>query len=138
MPGAVPPTRGSMPRPTRSAGRRPHDVALAALYLASDEAGFVTGVDLPVDGGLTVARGVGPGVAQGPRWWGRKPLVASGVPHTTLPTNDLILGGVLPVLPHRSRRLEPDADGLRRIVRYVIAAGADGIVYPGVASESTC
>ena len=27
------------------------DVAYAALYLASDEAGFVTGVALPVDGG---------------------------------------------------------------------------------------
>jgi NAD(P)-dependent dehydrogenase (short-subunit alcohol dehydrogenase family) len=29
----------------------PSDVASAALYLASDEAGFVTGVALPVDGG---------------------------------------------------------------------------------------
>lgn len=29
------------------------DVAYAALYLASDEAGFITGVNLPVDGGLT-------------------------------------------------------------------------------------
>ncbi len=29
------------------------DVANAALYLASDEASFVTGVSLPVDGGLT-------------------------------------------------------------------------------------
>ena len=27
------------------------DVAYAALYLASDEARFVTGVELPVDGG---------------------------------------------------------------------------------------
>ncbi|MBZ8132392.1 SDR family NAD(P)-dependent oxidoreductase [Afifella sp. IM 167] len=29
------------------------DVAQAALYLASDEAGYITGVCLPVDGGLT-------------------------------------------------------------------------------------
>lgn len=29
------------------------DVANAALFLASDEAGFVTGIDLPVDGGMS-------------------------------------------------------------------------------------
>jgi len=29
------------------------DVANAALFLASDEAGFITGAALPVDGGLT-------------------------------------------------------------------------------------
>ncbi len=29
------------------------DIAYAALYLVSDEAGFITGVALPVDGGLT-------------------------------------------------------------------------------------
>lgn len=35
----------------------PEEVAWAALFLASDEASFITGVDLPVDGGaLTVAR----------------------------------------------------------------------------------
>jgi len=33
------------------------DVANAALFLASDEAGFVTGVTLPVDGGSSVRRG---------------------------------------------------------------------------------
>lgn len=33
---------------------RPADVANAALYLASDEADFITGVELPVDGGRTV------------------------------------------------------------------------------------
>ena len=33
---------------------RPEDIANAALWLASDEAGFVTGVDLPVDGGRTI------------------------------------------------------------------------------------
>ena len=33
------------------------DVANAALFLASDEASFVTGVTLPVDGGASVRRG---------------------------------------------------------------------------------
>lgn len=33
---------------------RPEDVAYAALYLASDEAAFVTGATLSVDGGLTI------------------------------------------------------------------------------------
>ena len=32
----------------------PQDVANAALFLASDEASFITGVILPVDGGLTI------------------------------------------------------------------------------------
>jgi 4-hydroxy-tetrahydrodipicolinate synthase len=46
------------------------------------------------------------------------------------------LGGVLPVLATPfAPDGRPDADGLRRIARYVIAAGADGVVYPGVASE---
>jgi NAD(P)-dependent dehydrogenase (short-subunit alcohol dehydrogenase family) len=37
-------------------GRRgvPHDVAEAALFLASDSSGFITGTDLVVDGGLTI------------------------------------------------------------------------------------
>ena len=34
---------------------RPEEVALAALYLASDEASFTTGVELPVDGGWLAA-----------------------------------------------------------------------------------
>ena len=33
---------------------RPSDIANAALYLASDEAEFITGVDFPVDGGRSV------------------------------------------------------------------------------------
>jgi len=32
---------------------QPADIANAALFLASDEASFITGVDLPLDGGLT-------------------------------------------------------------------------------------
>jgi NAD(P)-dependent dehydrogenase (short-subunit alcohol dehydrogenase family) len=32
---------------------RPEEIASAALFLASDEASFVAGVDLPVDGGMT-------------------------------------------------------------------------------------
>ena len=38
---------------------RPEDVAYAALYLASDESAYVTGANLPVDGGFTVSGGVG-------------------------------------------------------------------------------
>jgi 3-oxoacyl-[acyl-carrier protein] reductase len=34
------------------------DVAFAALYLASSESAFVTGVNLPVDGGSSAARGL--------------------------------------------------------------------------------
>ena len=33
---------------------RPSDLATAALYLASDEAELITGIELPVDGGRTV------------------------------------------------------------------------------------
>ena len=32
----------------------PLDIARAAVFLASDDAGFITGVEFPVDGGRTV------------------------------------------------------------------------------------
>ncbi len=32
--------------------RQPEDIAAAALFLASSEASFITGIDLPVDGGV--------------------------------------------------------------------------------------
>jgi NAD(P)-dependent dehydrogenase (short-subunit alcohol dehydrogenase family) len=33
---------------------QPREIAAAAAYLASDEARFVTGIALPVDGGSTI------------------------------------------------------------------------------------
>jgi 3-oxoacyl-[acyl-carrier protein] reductase len=33
---------------------QPIDIARAAVYLASDDASFITGVEFPVDGGRTV------------------------------------------------------------------------------------
>jgi NAD(P)-dependent dehydrogenase (short-subunit alcohol dehydrogenase family) len=38
---------------------QPMDIAQAALYLCSDEASFVTGINLPVDGGWVAGGGVG-------------------------------------------------------------------------------
>jgi 3-oxoacyl-[acyl-carrier protein] reductase len=32
----------------------PKDIANAAVFLASDEASFLTGLELPVDGGRTI------------------------------------------------------------------------------------
>ena len=43
--------------PLRGAMGTAWDVAYAALFLASDEAKFITGVILPVDGGMSVRRG---------------------------------------------------------------------------------
>ena len=33
---------------------QPRDIANAAVFLASEEAAFLTGVELPVDGGRTI------------------------------------------------------------------------------------
>ncbi len=52
----------------------PDDVAHAAFFLTSDAAAFITGVNLPVDGGLTVQNA---SAAVSPRirgWSGRPPL----------------------------------------------------------------
>ena len=52
----------------------PEEVAAAALFLASDEASFITGVDLPIDGGLTA---MSPAALLSPKLrarWGRAPI----------------------------------------------------------------
>ena len=47
---------GAPTAPCPWAGRdSPEEVANAALFLLSDEASFVTGAALPVDGGVTAA-----------------------------------------------------------------------------------
>ena len=47
-----------------------------------------------------------------------------------------ILSGVFPVLPTPFDAAgQPDVPGLRRLVRYLLACGVDGLTYPGVASE---
>ncbi|WP_174544993.1 dihydrodipicolinate synthase family protein, partial [Sphingomonas asaccharolytica] len=45
-------------------------------------------------------------------------------------------GGVFPVLPTVfTDRGDIDPDGMRSVVEYVVASGADGLVFPGLASE---
>jgi len=53
---------------------RPEDVAEAALFLASDAAGFITGADIPVDGGLTAMAGAAVVSPRIRAWTGRPPL----------------------------------------------------------------
>jgi NAD(P)-dependent dehydrogenase (short-subunit alcohol dehydrogenase family) len=43
----------------------PEDIASAALFLASDEAGWITGAELAVDGGFMVANGALARIAEG-------------------------------------------------------------------------
>ena len=38
-------------------GAQPFEVAAAIAFLASDDASFITGVNLPVDGGVTASNG---------------------------------------------------------------------------------
>lgn len=52
--------------------------------------------------------------------------------------NDSIapIAGVFPVLPTPfDEHGKPDVGSLRRLVRYLVDAGVDGMTYPGVASE---
>jgi meso-butanediol dehydrogenase / (S,S)-butanediol dehydrogenase / diacetyl reductase len=62
------------------AGRvgRPRDVADAVVFLASDRASFITGVTLPVDGGLSIAS---PAAYLSDRLRARFPQRPAGQPH---------------------------------------------------------
>ena len=52
------------------------------------------------------------------------------------PIAPVTISGVFPVLPTPfDPQGQPDVISLRRLVRYLILAGVDGITYPGVASE---
>ncbi len=52
--------------------------------------------------------------------------------------DDVTLSGIFPVLPTPfDASGAPDVASLRRLVRYAIASGVDGITYPGVASEAS-
>lgn len=53
---------------------QPEDVANAVLFLASDEASFITGVDLVVDGGLTSLAASALLSTRIRTWWGRPPI----------------------------------------------------------------
>jgi NAD(P)-dependent dehydrogenase (short-subunit alcohol dehydrogenase family) len=49
-PDSEPPPAPQLPTPMARWGR-PHELAAAALFLASDESSFITGAVIPVDGG---------------------------------------------------------------------------------------
>jgi NAD(P)-dependent dehydrogenase (short-subunit alcohol dehydrogenase family) len=64
-------TSGGIPKPTPETLARmalPDDIAAAALFLASDEAGFVNGEDIVVDGGMIQGRRWSEVNAGGPVW----------------------------------------------------------------------
>jgi len=48
-------TAAPSPSPERQPIGRPEEVADLAVYLASDESGFMNGAALPIDGGWTAA-----------------------------------------------------------------------------------
>ena len=50
--------------------------------------------------------------------------------------SNTVMAGVYPVLPTPFDVAKAvDADSLRRLVRYLLRAGVDGMTFPGVASE---
>lgn len=53
---------------------KPEDVAEAALFLASDASAFITGADIPVDGGMTAMAGAAVVSPRIRAWTGRPPL----------------------------------------------------------------
>ncbi|MGG5818047.1 SDR family NAD(P)-dependent oxidoreductase [Falsiroseomonas sp. HW251] len=53
---------------------KPEDVAEAALFLASEASSFITGADIPVDGGLTAMAGAAVVSPRIRAWTGRPPL----------------------------------------------------------------
>src|ERR1700759_3248059 len=63
----------------------PEEIASAALFLASDEASFIAGVDLPVDGGMTAIETVGPSPLTIPSLRAVATIVLSGAFNTQLP-----------------------------------------------------
>ena len=44
----------------RGRGAQPEDIAGAVAFLASEDARFITGINLPVDGGLSASNGQPP------------------------------------------------------------------------------
>ena len=53
-----------------------------------------------------------------------------------VPCSPATLAGVFPIVatPFRADR-SPDVGDLARVVDFIVSAGADGLVFPGVASE---